>query len=105
MSWMVTHLYSDVSSCPTPGQRAARLSVARERPGVAGSGLETGRGALGASTFSVDTYLSTPAKRRSSSQSRCEILVQNTKIDRLTRALSASLIAPRPKVVCVGSEA
>ena len=52
---MVTHLFSDVASCPTLGRRVARPSVGRlQSPGV-GSDLETKRSAL---LLIVGTHLS-----------------------------------------------
>ena len=61
MSWMVTQLYSVIASCPTRGQRAAHLSVAKlQQSAGAGLGLETKRSALGAH-LSVDMYSQTTA--------------------------------------------
>ena len=61
MAWMVSQwLYSDVSSCPRHGLRAARLSLVRPQSARARLGLDTKLNAH-SEHFSADTYSWTTA--------------------------------------------
>ena len=107
MSWMVTHLYSDVASRPTSSRRSARLSVAKttvhwRRLGPRGQEKRTRRAPLRGYVL-VDHSSSQSVSQRAGLG--C-FTVSNTIYNvRLTREPSARLFAARPEAVSVGPDA